>query len=80
MPLEVPSNAAMNLAVVGKRALRLNRSDKDKEDFLETLVVPKVLFGPSVATMQQKCKLCKKESQAFNFCLPCRPGNYGNPG
>jgi hypothetical protein len=74
----------MNLAVVGKRALFLNRSvlsDKDKEDFLEILVVPKVLFEPSVATMQQKYKLRKKESQAFiNFCLPCRPGNCGNPG
>lgn len=39
----------------------------------------KELFGPVVTAMWQKCELCKKEGEAFNFCLPRRPGYHGNP-
>lgn len=34
------------------------------------------MFGSTVAAMCQKCDMCKKEGEAFNFCQSCRPRPY----
>lgn len=72
----------MSLVVVGKRVLWLNPSsstDKDKVDILDTPVTHKELLGPTVAAMGQKGDMCKKEGEAFNFCLPRKPAPSGSP-
>ncbi|ROJ25270.1 hypothetical protein DPX16_20083 [Anabarilius grahami] len=67
------TGGTLGLAVVGQRGLWLNLStmvEKDKAHFLYQHVDPKGLFGPALATMQQRFEGKKKE--AFRSFEPCR--------
>lgn len=64
---------SMGLAVAGERALWLNLSslpDRDKTAILDAPVDPKGLFGPALATMQERCDDKKSKNEAFGLCLP----------
>lgn len=67
------TGGTLGLVVVGQRGLWLNLStmvEKDKAHFLYQPVDPKGMFGPALATMQQRFEGKKKE--AFSSFEPCR--------
>lgn len=71
--LWTPTGGTLGLVVVGQRGLWLNLStmeEKDESQFLDQPVDPKGLFGPAVATMQQRFEGKKKE--AFRSFEPHR--------
>ncbi|KAI7805394.1 putative GAG protein [Triplophysa rosa] len=64
---------SMGLAVAGERFLWLSLSglsDKEKLEFLDAPIDPKVMFGATVAAICQQCDLWKIEGEAFEACLP----------
>lgn len=66
---------AMGLMVLQERARWLgltNLTTKEKEELLDTPVVPQGLFGAAVTSMQKRCEEKKRDDEALKLCLPRR--------
>lgn len=64
---------AMGLMVLQERARWLgltNLTTKEKEELLDTPIVPQGLFGSAVASMQKRCEEKKRDDEALKLCLP----------
>ncbi|XP_005928029.3 uncharacterized protein LOC102307223 [Haplochromis burtoni] len=63
---------AMGLMVLQERARWLgltNLTTKEKEELLDTPVVPQGLFGAAVTSMQKRCEEKKRDDEALKLCL-----------
>lgn len=49
-----------------------NLTSKEKEELLDTSVVPQGLFGSAVITMPKRCEEKKRDDEGLKLCLPRR--------
>ena len=64
---------AMGLMVLQERTRWLgltNLTTKEKEELLDTPIVPQGLFGAAVTSMQKRCEEKKRDDEALKLCLP----------
>ena len=69
------SGRSMGLMVLQERARWLgltNLTTKEKEELLDTPIVPQGLFSAAVTSMQKRCEEKKRDDEALKLCLPRR--------